>query len=220
MDRKIVLGAGALALALGGSVAAGVAGATPAPPATLSGLMKCSLTGAYHFAPYGLTNSAGQQTAVTLRGTLRNCVGAGATNGVVSIVLGHLLATSASTVSNSWPGLTTGGGESFPTLSGTIVWKASHGRVTTTNVTVAGPSQSIEDNSGTNLATVFVTPTLTAGGSYAGQTVATTGLTYNANAFSLGVHAASSSGVKSIPFGATGGFNSANGGTITIEAGA
>ena len=197
MDRKIMLGAGALTLALAAGAAVGssggVAGATPIP-VTLSGALTCSVAGSYIFNP-GLNNTGGTQSTVTVKAKLTGCTGAGATNGTVTVTGGHLVATSATTVSNSFGGVT--GGEALPDLSGTILWKSTGGHVTATTVTLT--SQAIVYNTTTDVVSAFVTPVL-AGGSYASQTTTTHGITSNVLGITLSAKAGRNA-VKSIAFG-------------------
>ena len=207
MDRKIVFGCGAVALALGVSVGTGSGFADAAPvPVPFSGAMTCSLAGSYIFSP-GLDNAGSAQSTVTVKAKLTSCHGVGATNGTASIVSGHLVATSATTIANSWGGVT--GGEALPALTGTIAWQVSGGHATETNVTLT--SQAISYNTGTNVISLFVTPVLS-GGSYSGQATTTSGLTANVAGVTLSAKAGKNS-VKMIAFGT-------NGGKITMGAGA
>jgi len=95
MDRKIMLGAGALSLVLAAGAAVGTGGgvATATPiPVTLSGALTCSMAGSYIFNP-GLTNAGGTLSTVTVKAKLTGCSGPGATNGTVTVTGGHLVAT-------------------------------------------------------------------------------------------------------------------------------
>ena len=193
MDRKIVFGVGALALALGTTVGTGAAGAA-STPVTLTGAMTCSLAGSYHFSP-GLDIIAGQKSTVTVKAKLSNCSGPGSTNGSVTVVSGHLVATASATIANSWGAVS--GGAPLPALTGTIKWKATGGHVMATNVTL--DAQAISYDTGTNVISLYDTPLLT-GGSYAGQSASTGGETANGTGTKLSSMAAMS-GVKVIAFG-------------------
>ena len=204
MDRKIGLGAGVLALALGASLGTGVASAT-AVPVTLSGALSCSVAGSYQFSS-PLTNAGGSPVTVTVKAKLTGCTGPGSTNGTVTLTTGHLVATSTATVVNAFGGVTSG--EPLPALTGTITWRATGGKVTASTVSLTG--QAISYDSGLNLISLYATPVLS-GGSYSGQKASTTGITANLAGAALSAKAAK--GVKTIAFGK-------NGGTFTIGAGA
>jgi hypothetical protein len=197
MDRKIMLGTGALALALAAGAAVGTGGgvATATPtPVTLSGALTCSVAGSYNFNP-GLTNAGGTQSTVTVKAKLTSCSGGGATNGTVTVTGGHLVATSATTINNSFGGVT--GGGALPDLTGTITWKATGGHVTATAVTLT--SQAIVYNTTTGVISAFVTPVLSTG-SYGGQPSSTHGITSNTPGITLSSKAGRKA-VKAIAFG-------------------
>lgn len=206
MSRKIVLGVGALALSLGVSAGfgAGVAGAPPIP-VPYSGGMTCSLSGSYLFNA-GLNNAGLGQSVISVKGKLSACHGSGATNGSASIVSGHLLATSSTTIANSWGAVT--GGETLPTLTGTIAWRVAGGHATVTTVSLT--AQAVSYNTGTGVISMFVTPVLS-GGSFGSEASSTSGLTADAAGLTLSAKAGTSS-VKKIAFGKSGG-------TIKIGAG-
>ena len=197
MDRRIVLGAGALALAVGALVGPGVAAAVPVP-VTLSGPLTCSLTASYRFST-PLNNTGAASTTLAVKGKLTGCTGAGATNGTVTVSGGHFLATSSGTVANSWPGISAGA--ALPNVTGVITWKATGGKVTATTVTLT--AQAISADSGTDVVSLFATPVLSAG-SYATQSAATAGQTGNVAAHILAAKAPKS-GVKTVTFGKSGG---------------
>jgi len=210
MDRRIGLGAGVLALALGASLGTGVAAATSVP-VTLSGALSCSIAGGYHFGS-PLTNAGGTQSTVTLKAKLSSCTGPGTTNGTVTVTTGHLVATSTTTVVNSFGGVTSG--QPLPVLTGTITWRAHGGKVNTSTVSITG--QAISYDSGAGLVSLYFTPVLS-GGSYSGQKASTAGTTATsgipANLAGLALSAKAAHGVKTISFGK-------NGGTFTIGAAA
>jgi hypothetical protein len=197
MDRKIMLGTGALAVALAAGAAVGTGGgvATATPiPVTLSGALTCSVAGSYIFNP-GLTNAGGTPSTVTVKAKLTSCSGPGVTNGTVTVTGGHLVATSATTVNNSWGGVT--GGGALPALTGTITWKSTGGHVTATAVALT--SQAIVYNTTTDVISAYVTPVLSSG-SYSGQSTSTSGITSNALGITLSAKAGTKA-VKSIAFG-------------------
>ncbi|MGA2835298.1 MAG: hypothetical protein ABSF84_01745 [Acidimicrobiales bacterium] len=198
MNRTIMSGVGALALALGATVGTigGSAGATRVP-VTFSGPISCTLAGGYHFAP-ALTNAGGSQTTVTFKGRLTGCSGSGATSGTATITTGRLIATSSTTVPNSFGEVT--GGLPLPTLTGTIVWKATGGHVTPTTVSLT--NQAISYDTGTTVVSLYATPVLGAG-SFAGQSATANDMVANSSGFTLSVRAGLN-GVKSITFGASG----------------
>jgi hypothetical protein len=199
MDRKIMLGAGALALALAAGAAVGTSGgvaSATAIPVTLTGPVTCSIAGSYMFNP-GLTNGGGTASTVTVKAKLTHCLGSGLTNGTVTVASGHLVATSTTTVDNSFGAVV--GGEALPVLTGAITWKATGGHVTSTAVSLTGDA--IVDNTTTGVISAFVTPVLS-GGSYGGQSSSTSGITANKTGFALAIKAGKGA-VKSIAFGTT-----------------
>jgi hypothetical protein len=202
MVRKKMSRAGAVALALCATasvatvgIGAEVAGATRVPPLVFSGPISCTLNGAYKFSP-ALTNGV-VPTTVTFKGALTNCSGAGATDGAAAITGAKVLATSAPT-GESFGAVTSG--LPMPVLSGTIGWRVTGGRIVATTISIA--DQAMSYDTGTTVVSIYATPVLT-GGSFGGQTAKATDLIANTSGFTLSARAGTT-GVASIPFGASG----------------
>jgi hypothetical protein len=151
------------------------------------------VAGNYKFTP-ALTNSGGTPTVVSLKAKLTGCGGPGATSGGVTLTGGRLVATSATTIPNSFGAVASG--SPIPNLTGTITWKGTGGHIVSSSVTLTGQAMSYD--TGTNVVSIYAAPSLT-GGSFATQPATETGLT--ANATGLTLSAAAKKGVKGIAFG-------------------
>lgn len=199
MVRKLVPGAGALALGLGLVVASGggTAGATQVP-VTFTGAIHCSAFGLFKFSPR-LTDSGGAPEVMTLRVTLSGCTGAGTTQGGATLSGGHLIATSTTAATDSCGAALNG--TTLPHFTGTVTWKTSGGPAVVSTVSLTNGA--VYYNSSLDTLTTYLSPTATAG-SYAGETLSFSGLTSNAPAYrvtaSCGAH-----GLGSLRFGKSAG---------------
>ncbi len=200
MMRRVLSGAGALAVVLGGAVALqpGMAAAVKTP-VTLSGSITCSMTGTLKFSP-ALVNGGTAADTVSVKATLGSCAGLGASSGGVTLSGGRLLATAGSTVPNSCGGVLDG--SSLPAMTGTVKWKGSGGHITPSSVSVTHATAVFDPNGNNGQGTVNVTvPTTVTGGSYNTETGTTSGLTSNNSGLSIEQKCGRSNGVRAIGFG-------------------
>jgi hypothetical protein len=216
MFRRLLLGAGAVALVVGATSGAGlsVASAT-SPPVDMAGTMTCSVNGTLTFST-ALTNGGTTPTSATVSAILSNCTGDGATNGGVTITTGALTAGPTRTFANNCGKVLSG--SRLPTLHGSINWSATGGTVTPT--TLKFKPASIYDNLSISRL-VLGLPTVLKTGSYAqtGSAATFSGLNSNSNDSTLSAKCSDlASGLKSVAFGAVVGSNP--GGSVTFEAGA
>jgi len=209
MLRKVMLGGGAVALAVGvmAGVGAGVASAVP-PPINFAGTATCTAYGSVHFGTPA-TNTGTGSTSVTVKAKLQSCsapVVSGAT-----LVSGNLSLT-GTTTPNCGPLLS----GSPMALSGQIKWKASGGKAATSTVTVSGGSLLYDltyDSIDVNL------PTSVSAGSFAGETgtfgdsAALTPFLLSSKSGTVLQGRCPGNGLKAVPFGKPAGSLS---GTVTI----
>ncbi|MBV8463013.1 MAG: hypothetical protein JO368_06955 [Acidimicrobiales bacterium] len=214
MIRKVLSGAGALAVVLGGVLVAqsGVAGATKTP-VTLSGSITCTAIGAVKFSP-ALVNGGTAPDTIKVLAKLASCSGSGASSGGVTLTGGTLKAASSSTTANSCGAIL--GGSSLPQLTGTVKWKGSGGSITESSVTITNATTVLNDNGNSGQGEVDVSlPTSVTAGSYSGEGAAFSGLTSNATGLSLDSKCGKAAGLRGVAFGKPGGTVS---GSVTISA--
>jgi hypothetical protein len=211
MIRKISLGAGLLAMALGGAVFAqgGVAGA--ATPVTLSGTITCAVSGTVRFSP-NLVNNGSAADTVSVSAKLTSCSGPGASQGAVTLVSGRLAATASSTIDNNCGAVFNG--SALPSLTGGVKWKGSGGKVEASGVSITDGSvfYNLDGDGGAGSFDVYL-PTSVTSGSYNGESGSPSGLTSN-NGGKTDARCATG-GVKAIPVGAQPGHVIT--GSITIQ---
>ncbi len=175
MIRKVLSGAGVLAMALGGMVFAqgGVAGA--ATPVTLSGTITCAVTGSVHFSP-ALVNGGSTADTVSVKAKLTGCSGPGASQGGVTLSSGHLAATASSTINNNCGAVFNG--SDLPQLTGAVKWKGSGGTIDGSAVSITDGSVVYDPNgdNGEGSFDVYL-PTSVSSGSYSGESGSPSGLT-------------------------------------------
>lgn len=201
MRRKILLGSGALALAVSATVAsgAGVAGAVKVPT-TMSGAISCTTTGVVKFST-ALTSAGGAPSGASLRVSFAGCHGTGATSGAVTLTKGSLQVTTSSTFPSACgPIFTTG--VALPSFTGTVIWKGTGGKIASSAVTIF--NSDFYYNQGANTLTQYFTTVSFTSGSYAGETVHLGSLQATKSAISTTATCAGA-GVKAIGFGAPGG---------------
>jgi hypothetical protein len=208
MFRRVLLGAGAVALVVSASAGLGSGVAMAAPtPISYSGSITCAVTGSAKFSS-PLINGGTQPATVTVKARLKGCTDAA--DGGVTITKGTLLATSTGTVAaNCGPVL---GGESLPTLNGEIKWKATGGSVDPSTVVIAEPSVDYDVN-GNSITTLL--PTSVSAGSDSPGSATFGGLGSNKGGYKLDSEC-SGGGLHSVAFGNPGASHS---GTVTIEEG-
>jgi hypothetical protein len=215
MIRKVLLGAGALALGLGATLtgAQGIAGATPPVPVTLSGPVTCSVTGLLKFSP-GLTNGGTTATTISVEASLAGCSGAGTTGSGANVVSGKLVVASSTTVASDCGAILNG--SFLPDLAGSIVWKSTGAKVVPSAVTVTGATAYYDVNGNPPGGDISVgLPTTVTGGSYASETGTFAGLDSNSSGYLLDSHCGTSRGLKSVKFGKPMGEGLT--GTVTVE---
>jgi hypothetical protein len=162
MIRKLLLGAGAMALLLsatsgvGGSIASGTSA-----PVVMSGTMTCHVTGIFYFAT-PLTNGGTAQTTMSLAADLTGCTGAGTTTGGVTVTSGTLTANPITTITNNCGQVLAG--LTLPKFYGKIQWAASGGTAAPTKVHFNNPY--LYDNVGAGRLMLGL-PTTMKSGSYA-----------------------------------------------------
>lgn len=210
MIRKILSGAGVLAMALGGMVFAqgGVAGAATV---TLSGTITCAVSGKIGFSP-NLVNAGSSADTVSVKAKLSSCSGTGASQGGVTLSGGHLLATASSTINNNCGAVFNG--SDLPQLTGNVKWRASGGKVDASAISITDGSvfYNLNGDDGAGSFDVYL-PTTVSSGSFAGESGNPSGLTSD-NGGKTDAKC-STNGVKSVPVGAQPGHVIT--GSITIQ---
>jgi hypothetical protein len=212
MIRRVLLGAGLLATALGGAFAAqsGIAGAS-GPPVTLSGQVTCAVIGADHFSP-PLTNGGTSAESIRVKAKLSGCSGPGTAGGGVTLTKGTMDVTTSTANNNCG---TTLNGSSLPALTGTINWKGSGGKVEASTVSVNGAilyNPNGDDGAGT--IQTFL-PTNVTGGSYSSENGSFSNLTSDKAGGALDARCGAT-GLKSVSFGKSAGTVV---GSVTISGG-
>ncbi len=210
MIRRVLLGAGALALVAGTSlgVASGAASAGT-PPTTFTGSITCAVTGVIHFKP-ALRNSGGAASTVTVKAALRGCTGDNVQSGI-TLKKGSLSVTSAPATAANVCGLIMEGSP-LPALSGQIKWTAHGGAIAPTAVSVAQPSEDYDSN--TNSVNTYLDATSTTTGSFATGTATFAGLGSSKSGYLLDSECGAPKGLNLVKFGKTQGTVT---GTVTIE---
>jgi hypothetical protein len=214
MIRRVLAGAGALAVVLGGAVVvqSGVAAATKTPT-TLSGTITCSMSGSLKFSP-PLVNGGTASDTISVKAKLGSCSGAGASGGGVTLTGGRLAATATSTVQNSCGAVFSG--SALPELAGTVKWMGS-GPITSSSVDITNGDAVTDVNGDNGQGTINVSlPTSVTDGSYASQSGTTSGLTSNGSLVATDSKCGKSSGLKGLPFGKP---SHTLTGSITIQSG-
>jgi len=217
MIRKLLLGAGVLALLLSATsgVGASIASGTSAP-VVMSGTMTCHVTGTFYFGT-PLTNGGTTQTTMALVANLTGCAGAGTTTGGVTVTSGTLTANPITTITNNcgqvFAGLT------LPKFYGKIQWAASGGSAALTKLHFNNPYW--YDNVGAGRLMLGL-PTTMKSGSYAqpGSTATFARLYSDSFDWQLtDLCATGGTGLQSISFGHPHPSTIAKGGFVTFTAG-
>jgi hypothetical protein len=174
MIRRVLSGAGLLAMVMGGMVFAqgGVAGA--ATPVTLSGTITCAVTGTVKFSP-GLVNGGTTADTVSAKAKLTGCSGPGASGDGVTLSSGHLAVTATTTINNNCGAVFNG--SALPQLTGTLKWKGSGGMIEASSISITDGSifYDVNGDNGAGSFDVFL-PTSVSSGSYSGESGSPSGL--------------------------------------------
>jgi hypothetical protein len=210
MIRRVLLGAGALALVAGTSlgVASGAASAGT-PPTTFTGSITCAVTGVIHFKP-ALKNSGGSASTVTAKATLKSCTGDNVQSGI-TLKKGSLSITSAPATAANTCGLIMEGSP-LPALTGEIKWSGHGGAIAPSAVSVAQPYEDYDSN--TNSVNTNFNETTTTTGSFAAGTATFGGLGSSKSGYLLDSECGAPKGLSTVKFGKTQGTVT---GTVTIE---
>ncbi len=214
MIRRVLLGVGLLATAMGGMALAqgGVAGAST--PTTLSGTITCAVHGTIKFSP-ALVNGGTTADTVSTKASLTSCSGAGASGGGVTLSSGKLVAIASTTINNNC-GMVFNG-SALPQLTGSVKWRGTGGTIEGSSVAITNASAYYDSDGDSGRGSINVTlPTSVSSGSYSGESGTTSGLTSDKIAGPIDAKC-SARGVKSVPVGKhRGGVIT---GSITIQAG-
>lgn len=210
MIRRVLSGAGALAVVLGGALVAQgpPSGATPTP-VTLSGAVTCTATGVVKFSP-ALVNGGSSSETLTVKTKLVGCSGPGASGGGVTLTKSALVATASVPANNCGQVLS---GSELPDLNGTVKWKGSGGKVTPSTIDIRHATILFDPNGDDGSGSIEVSlPTNVTAGSYAGESGTFSGLTANKSGGPLTARCGAK-GLKAITIGKPGGTVT---GSVTI----
>lgn len=210
MIRRVLLGAGALALVAGTSlgVASGAASAGT-PPTAFTGSITCAVVGVVHFKP-AIKNSGGSASTVTAKAKLKACTGDNVQSGI-TLTKGSLSITSAPATTTESCGLIMEGSP-LPALSGEIKWSGKGGAIAPSAVSVAQPYEDYDSN--TNSVNTYFNATSTTSGSFAAGTATFAGLGSTKSGYLLDSECGGPKGLSTVKFGKTQGTVT---GTVTVE---
>lgn len=211
MFKKLAVGTGVALTAVCSPLALGAGVAAAAAPVTLTGAINCTATGQIRFNVALVNLNPSGQSTVSVKVKLSKCTGPGTISAPVTLKSGSLVASSSPTTMLNACGVLTAP-TPLPTLTGTISWKGSKGKITSSTVTIQGATGFF--NQGTSEIHVSL-PTSIGTGSYAGQTTTFSALDSNKSGYVVSSACSNKRGLSNFTFGHPAGAPAT--GSIAIE---